>query len=142
MTVSNQYSDQAKHILHHYFRLAVEANGSRWDNDNASEINQAVDSLIDAASQAITDVILTNALPVRTYPDILTFHPTAADGWYVQFPDGGRQPVVGFGTVEQIEEGHTYIQPVTFVADANGIAIAEHELDKPWRLITAKGVPG
>ncbi len=144
MTTSNQHSDQAKQILQHYFRIGVEAAGHRWDNLNVTEVNHAVDSIIDATGQAITDVIL-QAAPnrfVRTSPDILTFNPVAADSWYLQFPDGGKLPVVGFGMVEGAEDHNTYTKPVTFVAHANGIAIAEEVLDRPWRLTTAKGVTG
>jgi len=73
--------------------------------------------------------------------DIISFIPQPADSWYLQFPDGQRLPIVGFGLVEVPDgENEYYVRPVTFIAYADHIEVAEEAIDKPWRIVTAKGV--
>lgn len=43
--------DNAKSILVHYFSLIFEANGLKWDSDVRTEIEGAVDDIIDAAKE-------------------------------------------------------------------------------------------
>ena len=55
MTTDKQ---RATSLLQHYLKFGLEAAGYRWDGDNQSEVADIVDSIIDAAGQAVADVIL------------------------------------------------------------------------------------
>ena len=66
---------RATSLLQHYLKFGLEAAGYRWDGDNQSEVADIVDSIIDAAGQAVADVILAASSgqpdePVQ--PDALT----------------------------------------------------------------------
>lgn len=63
MTTDQQ---RATSLLQHYLRMAVTASGQRWDSDNNAEVEDIVDSIIDAATA-------TPAQPAEpAQPDALT----------------------------------------------------------------------
>ena len=66
MTTDKQ---RAISLLQHYLKFGLEAAGYRWDGDNQSEVADIVDSIIDAAGQAVADVILAAS---SAQPDALT----------------------------------------------------------------------
>jgi hypothetical protein len=46
---AEQNAEKAKQLLRHYFRLAFEkSNNTRWDSDNAAEVSDIVDHIINA----------------------------------------------------------------------------------------------
>ena len=69
MPADNRSTVVAKRLLAHYLKFGLEAAGGRWGSDNQSEVADIVDSIIDAAGQAVADVILA-ASPAQ--PDALT----------------------------------------------------------------------
>ena len=75
MTTDKQ---RATSLLQHYLKFGLEAAGYRWDSDNQSEVTYIVESIIDAAGQAVADVILA-ATPAK---------PAFRPDW-IALPDGG-----------------------------------------------------
>jgi len=69
MPADNFHTARAKSLLAHYLKFGVTALGVHWDSDNTAEVDDIVDSMIDAAGQAVADVILA-ASPAQ--PDALT----------------------------------------------------------------------
>ena len=62
--MTTERANRAKRLLNHYLRMAVEGSGQRcWDSDNTAEVDDIVDSIIDAATA-------TPAQPAE--PDALT----------------------------------------------------------------------
>ena len=49
---TDKSSLQAKRLLHHYLEIGFRNSGYRWDADNTSEVNEIVDSIIDACTPA------------------------------------------------------------------------------------------
>ena len=49
---------RAAHLLSHYFAIMAKASGVRWDSDNDAEIAEAVDAIIDAALEDVTESIV------------------------------------------------------------------------------------
>lgn len=49
---ADKSSLQAKRLLHHYLEIGFRNSGYRWDADNTSEVNEIVDSIIDACTPA------------------------------------------------------------------------------------------
>lgn len=47
---TDQHAEKAKSLMSHYFSLAVQGSGQRWDSDNAYEVQDIVDHIIDACT--------------------------------------------------------------------------------------------
>lgn len=47
---TDQHAEKAKQLMRHYFSLAVLGSGQRWDSDNAGEVSDIVDHIIDACT--------------------------------------------------------------------------------------------
>ena len=47
---TDQHAEKAKQLMRHYFSLAVRGSGQRWDSDNAGEVSDIVDHIIDACT--------------------------------------------------------------------------------------------
>ena len=50
---TNQARDRAKRLLSHYIRVAFEDNHRRWNEDHQNEVEEIVDSVIDAVKQEV-----------------------------------------------------------------------------------------
>ena len=77
---ADRSSIQAKRLLHHYLQIGFQNSGYRWNSDNTAEVNEIIDSLIDACVQSTPTTPATPATP--TTPDI--FRPD-----WIELPDGG-----------------------------------------------------
>ncbi len=90
--MTDHHANRAKSLLSHYLRMAVQSSGQRWDSDNSAEVDDIVDSIIDAAQAAqpstinnstaqpdaltriadalerIADILLTDSISVRQDP--------------------------------------------------------------------------
>ena len=49
---ADRSSLQAKRLLHHYLEIGFRNSGYRWDADNTAEVNEIIDSIIDASTAA------------------------------------------------------------------------------------------
>lgn len=49
---TDKSSMQAKRLLHHYLQIGFQNSGYRWNSDNTAEVNEIVDSIIDACAQS------------------------------------------------------------------------------------------
>lgn len=47
---TEQQADKAKSLLTWYFRLALEGNGTHWDGDNAGEVADIIDHIVNACT--------------------------------------------------------------------------------------------
>ncbi len=81
MTTDKQ---RATSLLQHYLKFGLEAAGGRWSSDNQSEVADIVDSIIDAAGQAVADVILAASSAQPDEPAKPAFRPD-----WIELPDGG-----------------------------------------------------
>ncbi len=70
--MTDHHANRAKSLLSHYLRMAVQSSGQRWDSDNNAEVDDIVDSIIDAAT----------ATPAQ--PDKPAFRPD-----WLELPNGG-----------------------------------------------------
>ena len=51
MSAADIQTQRAKTLLAHYLKFGLEAANYRWNSDNAAEVDDIVDSIIDAAAQ-------------------------------------------------------------------------------------------
>ena len=52
MPADNFHTARAKSLLAHYLKFGVTALGVHWDSDNTAEVNEIIDSIIDASTAA------------------------------------------------------------------------------------------
>lgn len=51
--MTTERANRAKRLLNHYLRMAVEGSGQRcWDSDNTAEVDDIVDSIVEASAPA------------------------------------------------------------------------------------------
>ena len=85
MPADNFQTQRAKSLLGHYLKFGLEANGYRWDGDNTAEVNDIIDSIIDAC-------IAGSPSPNSAAPSIpsteLAAQPDAQSEW-IELRDGG-----------------------------------------------------
>ena len=82
---TDRSSIQAKRLLHHYLQIGFQNSGYRWNSDNTAEVNEIIDSIIDACTAG-------SPSPSSATPSIpsteLAAQPDAQSDW-IELRDGG-----------------------------------------------------
>lgn len=82
---TDRSSMQAKRLLYHYLQIGFQNSGYRWNSDNTAEVNEIVDSIIDACAQSTPVAPSTQSTP--STPSTPT-QPDAQSDW-IELRNGG-----------------------------------------------------
>ena len=81
---TDRSSIQAKRLLHHYLKIGFQNSGYRWNSDNTAEVNEIIDSIIDACTAGSPSP--NSAAP--SIPSTAVAQPDAQSEWF-ELRDGG-----------------------------------------------------
>lgn len=84
---TDRSSIQAKRLLHHYLQIGFQNSGYRWNSDNTAEVNEIIDSIIDACTAGSPSP--SSATPsIPSIPSTAAAQPDAQTDW-IELSDGG-----------------------------------------------------